>query len=155
MCRFITQHNATDVASFEEACRHACWLQECPPELSMEPSFPCHKLSPKASQPKIACNGASPGPPHAAPSPPRWSETRRPPRDHPDDRCNKRLQNHWISALIRGRLGTLERFSFQLIRAYTTAWSRSCPYPETTLVKCCTVWDEWWSPQTRTVFPLF
>ncbi len=88
MCSFITQHNATYVASFEGACNwHAdcrnvhqscCPWIECP--------FIYHKPSPKsfhriwkyiqpASQPQTTCNHISPGPPHPASSPPRSSET--------------------------------------------------------------------------------
>ncbi len=52
MCSFITQHNATDVASFEGACNwHAdCRnvLQSCCPLI--ECSFVYHKLSPNAFQ---------------------------------------------------------------------------------------------------------
>uniref|UniRef100_A0A9J7YUW8 Solute carrier family 24 member 6a n=1 Tax=Cyprinus carpio carpio TaxID=630221 RepID=A0A9J7YUW8_CYPCA len=87
MCSFITQHNATDVASFEGACNwHAesrnvhqscCQLIKC--------SFLYHKPSPKAfqriwhyiqpaSQPQTTCIHTSPGPPHPASSPPRSSE---------------------------------------------------------------------------------
>ncbi len=52
MCSFITQHNATDVASFERACNwHADCRnvhQSCCPWI--ECSFLYHKLSPKAFQ---------------------------------------------------------------------------------------------------------
>ncbi len=89
MCSFITQHNATDVASFEGACNwHADCRnvhQSCCPWI--ECSFLYHKPSPKAfqriwqyiqpaSQPQTTCNHTSPGPPHPASSPPRSSETR-------------------------------------------------------------------------------
>ncbi len=74
MCSFITQHNATDVASFEGACNwHADCRnvhQSCCPWI--ECSFLYHKLSPKAfqriwhyiqlaSQPQTTCNNTSPG----------------------------------------------------------------------------------------------
>ncbi len=87
MCSFITQHNATDVASFEGACSwHADCRnvhQSCCPWI--ECSFLYHKPSPKAfqriwqyiqpaSQPQTTCNYTSPGPPHPASSPPRLSE---------------------------------------------------------------------------------
>ncbi len=95
MCSFITQHNATDVASFEGSVQLAWWLQECPPEL-----FPVNLMLiylPKAfqriwqciqpaSQPQTTCNHTSPGPPHPASSPPRSSET-----SHPDSCCNNRF----------------------------------------------------------------
>ncbi len=76
MCSFITQHNATDVASFEGACNwHADCRnvhQSCCPWI--ECSFLYHKPSPKAfqriwqyiqpaSQPQTTCNHTSPGPP--------------------------------------------------------------------------------------------
>ncbi len=52
MCSFITQHNATDVASFEGACNlHADCRnvhQTCCP--SIECSFIYHKLPPKVFQ---------------------------------------------------------------------------------------------------------
>ena len=79
MCSFITQHNATDVASFEGACNwHADCRnvhQSCCPWI--ECSLLYHKLSPKAfltichyiqpaSQPQIMCNHTSPGAPHPA-----------------------------------------------------------------------------------------
>ncbi len=84
MCSFITQHNATDVASFEGACN---WHvdcrnvhQSCYPWI--ECSFLYHKPSPKVFQriwqyiqPQTMCNHTSPGPPHPASSPPRSSET--------------------------------------------------------------------------------
>ncbi len=77
MCSFITQHNATDVASIEGACNwHADCRnvhQICCPWI--ECSFLYHKPSPKAfqriwryiqpaSQPQTTCNHTSPGPPH-------------------------------------------------------------------------------------------
>ncbi len=79
MCSFITQHNATDVASFEGVCNwHADCRnvhQRCCPWI--ECSFLYHKPSPKAfqriwqyiqpaSQPQTTCNHTSPGPPHPA-----------------------------------------------------------------------------------------
>ncbi len=72
MCSFITQHNATDVASFEGACNwHADCRnvhQSCCPWI--ECSFLYHKPSPKAfqriwqyiqpaSQPQTTCNHTS------------------------------------------------------------------------------------------------
>ncbi len=99
MCSFITQHNATDVASFEGACNcHADCRnvhQRCCPLI--ECSFLYHKPSPKAFQriwqyiqpalqPQTTCNHTSPGPPHPASSPPRSSET-----SHPDSCCNNRF----------------------------------------------------------------
>ncbi len=95
MCSFITQHNATDVVSFEGACSwHAdCRnvTQSCCPWI--ECSFLYHKPSPKAFQRiwqyiqrlhnrQTTCNHTSPGPPHPASSPPRLSET-----SHPDSCC--------------------------------------------------------------------
>ena len=35
MCSFVTQHNAIDISSWGSV-QLACWLQECPPELSPE-----------------------------------------------------------------------------------------------------------------------
>ncbi len=79
MCSFMTQHNATNVASFEGACNwHADCRnvhQSCCPWI--ECSFLYHKPSPKAfqriwqyiqpaSQPQTTCNHTSPGPPHPA-----------------------------------------------------------------------------------------
>ncbi len=79
MCSFITQHNATDVASFEGACNwHADCRnvhQSCCPWI--ECSFLYRKPSPKAfqriwqyiqpaSQPQTTCNHISSGPPHQA-----------------------------------------------------------------------------------------
>ncbi len=99
MCSFITQHNATDVASFVGACNwHADCRnvhQSCWPWI--ECSFLYHKPSPKAfqriwqyiqpaSQLQTTCNHTSPGPPHPASSPPRSSET-----SHPDRCCNNRF----------------------------------------------------------------
>ncbi len=98
MCSFITQHNAKDVASFEGACN---WPtdrnvhQSCCPWI--ESSFLYHNPSPKAfqriwqyiqpaSQLQTTCIHTSPGPPHPASSPPRWSET-----SHPDSCCNNRF----------------------------------------------------------------
>ncbi len=88
MCSFITQYNATDVASFEGACN---WYADCRNVHQscwpwIECSFLYHKPSPKAfqriwqyiqpaSQPQTTCNHTSPGPPHPASSPPRLSET--------------------------------------------------------------------------------
>ncbi len=77
MCSFITQHNATDVASFEGTCNwHADCRnvhQSCCPWI--ECSFLYHKPSPKAfqriwqyiqpaSQLQTTCNHTSQGPPH-------------------------------------------------------------------------------------------
>jgi len=88
MCSFITQHNTTDVASFEGACNwHADCRnvhQSCCPWI--ECSFLYHKPSPKAFQrichfiqpalqPQTMCNHTSLEPPHPASSPPRSSET--------------------------------------------------------------------------------
>ncbi len=99
MCSFITQHNATDVASFEGTCNwHADCRnvhQSCCPWI--ECSFLYHKPSPKAfqriwqyiqpaSQLQTTCNHTSQGPPHPAFSPPRSSET-----SHPDSCCNNRF----------------------------------------------------------------
>ncbi len=84
MCSFISQHNATDVSSFEGAfnwhadCRNV--HQSCCPWI--ECSFLYHKSYPKvfqriwqyiqpASQPQTTCNHTSPGRPHPASSPPR------------------------------------------------------------------------------------
>ncbi len=91
ICSFITQHNATDVASFEGACN---WHADCSNVHQsgcpwIECSFLYHKPSPKAfqriwqyiqpaSQPQTTCNHTSPGPPHPASSPPRSSETSHP-----------------------------------------------------------------------------
>ncbi len=101
MCSFITQHNATDVASFEGACNwHADCRnvhQSCCPWI--ECSFLYHKPSPKefqriwqyiqpASQLQTTCNHTSPGPPHPASSPPRSSET-----SHPDAAATIGLHN--------------------------------------------------------------
>ncbi len=99
MCRFITQHNPTDVASFEGACN---WHADCRNVHQsfcpwIECSFFYHKPSPKAFQrikqyiqpalqPQTTCNHTSPGPPHPASSPPRSSET-----SHPDSCCNNRF----------------------------------------------------------------
>ncbi len=100
MCSFITQHNATDVTSFEGGwnwhadCRNV--HQSCCPWI--ECSFLYHKPSPKAfqriwqyiqpvSQPQTPCIHTSPGPPHPASSPPRSSET-----SHPDSCYNNRLE---------------------------------------------------------------
>ncbi len=74
MCSFITQHNATDVASFEGACN---WHSDCRDVhqsccLLIECLFLYHKPSPKefqriwqyiqlASQPQTTCNHTSPG----------------------------------------------------------------------------------------------
>ena len=96
MFSFITQHNATDAASFVGACN---WHGDCRNvHQSCCPWFECsflyHKSSPKAfqtiwqyiqlaSQPQTTCNHTSPGPPHPACSPPRSSET-----SHPDSCCN-------------------------------------------------------------------
>ncbi len=75
MCSFITQHNATNVASFEGACNwHADCRnvhQSCCPWIEF--LFLYHKPSPKAfqriwqyiqpaSQPQTTCNHTSPGP---------------------------------------------------------------------------------------------
>ncbi len=99
MCSFITQHNATDVESFEGACNwHADCRnvqQSCCPWT--ECSFLYHKPSPKAfqriwqyiqpaSQLQTTCNHTSPGPPHPASSPPRSYET-----SHPDSCSNNRF----------------------------------------------------------------
>ncbi len=77
MWSFITQHNATDVASFEGACNwHADYRnvhQSCCPWI--ECSFLYHMPSPNAfqriwqyiqlaSQPQTTCNYTSQGPPH-------------------------------------------------------------------------------------------
>ncbi len=104
MCSFITQHNATDVASFEGACnRHAdcrnVHQSSCP---SIEHSFLYHKPSPKvlqriwqyiqpASQMQTTCNHTSQGPPHPASSPPRSSET-----SHPDSVVAKRAKDGFL-----------------------------------------------------------
>ncbi len=90
MCSFITQHNATNVTSFEGACN---WHsdsrnvhQSCCSWI--ESSFLYHKPSPKAfqriwqyiqlaSQPQTKCNHTSQGPPHPASSPWRSSENSR------------------------------------------------------------------------------
>ncbi len=100
MCSFITQYNATDVASFDGACNwHADSRnvhQSCLPVNLMFLLY--HKPSPKtfqriwqyiqpASQPQTTCNHTSPEPPHPASSPPRSSET-----SHPDIRCNNRFE---------------------------------------------------------------
>ncbi len=77
MCSFITQHNATDVASFEGACN---WHADCRNVhqscfTGIYCSFLYHKPSPKvfqriwhyiqpASLPQTTCNHTSPGPPH-------------------------------------------------------------------------------------------
>ncbi len=112
MCSFITQHNATDVASFEGACNwHADCRnvhQSCCPWI--ECSFLYHKPSPKAfqriwpyiqpaSQPQTMCNHTSPGPPHPASSPPRSSET-----SHPTAAATISLDNQIISTqTVRNR----------------------------------------------------
>ncbi len=99
MCSFITQHNATDVASFEGQCN---WHADCRNDHQrccqwIECSFLFHKLSTKAfqriwqyiqpaSQPQTTCNHTSTGPPHPASSPPRSPET-----SHPDSCCNNRF----------------------------------------------------------------
>ncbi len=75
MCSFITQHNATDVASFEGACNsHAdCRNVHQSSSPSIEHSFLYHKPSPKvlqriwqyiqpASQMQTTCNHTSQGP---------------------------------------------------------------------------------------------
>ncbi len=99
MCSFITQHNATDVASFEGAynwhadCRNV--HQSCCPWI--EGSFLYHKPSPNAfqriwqyiqpaSKPQTTCNHTSPGQPHPASSPLRSSET-----SHPDSCCKNQF----------------------------------------------------------------
>ncbi len=99
MCSFITQHNATDVTSFEGACNwHADCRnvhQSCCPWI--ECSFLYHKPSSKAfqriwqyiqpaSQPQTTCSHTSPGPPHPTSSPPRSSEN-----SHPNSCCNNRF----------------------------------------------------------------
>ncbi|ROL41167.1 E3 ubiquitin-protein ligase TRIM39 [Anabarilius grahami] len=95
MCSFITQHNATDVASFEGACNGM--LTAGMSTRAVECSFLYHKPSPKAfqriwqyiqpaSQPQTMCTHTSPGPSHPASSPPRSSET-----SHPDSCCNNRF----------------------------------------------------------------
>ncbi len=97
--KFITRHNATDVASFEGACN---WHNDCRNvHLSCCPWIKCaflyHKPTPKAfqriwqyiqpaSQPQTTCNHTSPGPLHTASSPPRSSET-----SHPDSLHNQRI----------------------------------------------------------------
>ncbi len=96
---FIAQHNATDVAIFEEACNwHADCRnvqQSCCPWI--ECSFLYHKPSPKAfrriwqyiqpaSQNQTTCNHTSPEPLHPVSSPPRSSET-----SHLDSCCNNRF----------------------------------------------------------------
>ncbi len=90
MCSFITQHNATNVTSFEGVCN---WHsdsrnvhQSCCSWI--ESSFLYHKPSPKAfqriwqyiqlaSQPQTKCNHTSQGPPHPTSSPWRSSENSR------------------------------------------------------------------------------
>ncbi len=99
MCSFITQHNATDFASFEGVCN---WHADCRNVhqsccLWIWCSFLNHKPSPKVfqriwqdiqspSQPQTTCNHTSPGPPHPESSPPRSSET-----SNPDSCCNIRF----------------------------------------------------------------
>ncbi len=87
MCSFITQHNATDVTSFEGAwnCHADCRNVHQSCYLWIECSFFYHKPPPKAFQriwqyiqPQTTCNHTSPGPPHPASSPPRSSETSHP-----------------------------------------------------------------------------
>ncbi len=113
MCSFITQHNATDVTSFEGGCNwHADSRnvhQSCC--LWIECTFLYHKPSPKAfqriwlyiqpaPQPQTTCNHTSPGPPHPASSPPRSSET-----SHRTAAATIGLHNQRISAqTIRNRL---------------------------------------------------
>ncbi len=99
ICSFMTQHNATDVASFEGACN---WHADCRNVHTsccpwIECSFLYYKSSLKvfqriwqyiqpATQLQTTCNHNSLGPPHPASSPPRSSET-----SHPDSCCNNRF----------------------------------------------------------------
>ncbi len=111
MCSFITQHKATDVASFEERaignadCRNV-HQSVLPVNLC---SFLYHKPSPKtfqriwqyiqpASQHWPLITHTSPEPPHPASSPPRSSETR-----HPDIRCKQSVwkkDSLWVSPIV-------------------------------------------------------
>ncbi len=137
MCSFITQHNATYVASFEGAWN---WHADCRDVhqsccLWIECSFIYHEPSPKAfqrfwqyiqpaSQPPTTCNHTSLGPPHPASSPPRSSET-----SHPDSCCNwlKWAKAHirWRLVLWRGVLFTDEsRFSLYRADGRQRVWRR-------------------------------
>ena len=117
MFSFITQHNATDVASFEGACNwHADRRnvhQSCCPWI--ECSFLYHKPSPKAfqriwqyihpaSQPQTTCNHTSPGPPHPACSPPRSSETSHSDSCWQQSVCITKGFLHKLSETVSGKL---------------------------------------------------
>ncbi len=117
MCSFITQHNATDVASFEGACNwHADCRnvhQSCCPWI--ECSFIYHKPSPKAfqriwqyiqlaSQPQTTCNHTSPGPPHPASSPPRSSWDQPPGQLLQQSVCITKEFLHKLSETVSGKL---------------------------------------------------
>ena len=91
MCSFVTQHNATDVSSFEAVCN---WHADCRNvyqsccqriEYSIAASnvifFNLQDIQP-ASQLQT-CNHVNPGPPHPASSPAGSSET-----SHPDSWWN-------------------------------------------------------------------
>ncbi len=112
MCSFITQHNATDITSFEVACN---WYADCRNVhqsccLLIECKFLYHKPSPKAfqriwqyiqpaSQPQTMCIHTSPGPPYPVSSPPRSSET-----SHPDSCCcGQWKQVHFIDAILNAQ----------------------------------------------------
>ncbi len=155
MCSFITQHNATYVASFEGAwnwhanCRNV--HQSCC--LWIECSFIYHKPSPKAfqriwqyiqpaSQPPTTCNHTSLGPPHPASSPPRSSET-----SHPDSCCNRlewaKAHIRWCLALWRGvdnEHRCILLMAFWMYRdTVTRSWGPLLCHSSMTITSCCSM----------------